>query len=71
MRAATVAKTRGKSRTPRPKPAPHGDLAPLTLDDILPDRSPNTPEDQNGQRSFREIKDGIIKHPAVRHEATG
>ena len=70
MKAAQVAKTRGGSRTPRPKPAPRGGTAPLTLDDILPDRTPTAPEDRDSRRSFKEGKDGTIKDPTTRHEAT-
>jgi len=71
MRAASVEKIRGRSRTPRPKPAPHGDLAPLTLDDILPDRSATIPEGRGSSQAFRKVKDGIIKDLTTRHEDTG
>ena len=58
MKAAPVARTRGRGRTPHPKPAPRGNPAPLTLLDILPDRSPTSPEDQDSRRSLDGIKDG-------------
>lgn len=62
MKAAPIAKTRGRSRTPDPKPAPRGGPAPLTLDDILPDHSPTAPEGQDSRQSSKEIKDGITNN---------
>ena len=38
----------------------NGDLAPLTLLDILPDRNPTTTEPLNSWRSLGEINDEII-----------
>ena len=70
MKAAPVAKTRGRGRTPRPEEAPRGDLAPLTLLDILPDRSPTAPEDRDSWQSLGKIKDGVIENLRTRHEAT-
>ena len=45
----------GKNNGPK-----NGDLAPLTLLDILPDRDPTTTEPLNSWRSLGEIKDEII-----------
>ena len=70
MKAAPVAKTRGMGRTPHPKPSPHGDPAPLTLDDILPDHSPASPKDQDSRQSLGKIKDGVIENLRTCHEAT-
>ncbi len=69
MKAAPIAKTRGRGRTPRPKPAPRGGPVPLTLDDILPDRSPTSPEDQDSRQSLGKIKDEMIENLTTRHEA--
>lgn len=70
MKAAPVAKTRGSSRTPHPKEAPRGDPAPLTLDDILPNYSPTSTENQDSRQSLGKIKDGLIENLRTRHEAT-
>ncbi len=70
MKAAPVAKTRGRNRTPHPKPAPGGDLAPLTLLDILPGRNPTAPEDRDSWQSLGKIKDRLIENLRTRHEAT-
>lgn len=45
----------GKNNGPK-----NGDLAPLTLLDILPDRDPTSTKPLNSWRSLGEIKDGII-----------
>ena len=71
MKAApVVVRTRGRSRTPHPKPAPRGDLAPLTLLDILPGRNPTAPEDRDSWQSLGKIKDRLIENLRTRHEAT-
>ena len=65
-----MTKNQGRGRTPRPKLAPCGGPAPLTLDDILPDRSPTTPEDRDRRQSPGKIKDGIKENLTIRHEPT-
>ena len=64
MKAAPIAKTRGRGRTHRPKEAPRGDLAPLTLLDILPNRSATIPEGRDSPQAFGKISTGIIGKPS-------
>ena len=57
---------RDRGFTPHQTPPPHGDLAPLTLLDILPDRNPTATEHRDSWRSFGEIADGIVQDLALR-----
>ena len=56
--------------SPHQRPKPHGDLAPLTLLDILPDRTATAMEPLDSWRSLGEIKDGIIEDLTLRHKVT-
>lgn len=58
------------SLSPHPATPLSGDLAPLTLDDILPDRQPTATEPSDSWRRLGEIKDGIIEELTIRHKAT-
>ncbi len=70
MTVATATETWNKDLAHRRAP-PLGTLhAPLTLDDILPDRHPTATEPLDSWRRLSEIKDGIIEDLTIRHEAT-
>ena len=51
---------------PLPLPPPHGDSAPLTLLDILPNRSPTATQHRGSMRRFGEIAAPIVQDLALR-----
>ena len=51
--------------SPHQRPKPRGDLAPLTLLDILPDRTATAMEPLDSWRSLGEINAGIISNLSI------